>query len=271
LDRTGRTIKYIKGITDNDEIVSIQDPYIREEKGNLYTINDTAVVKCNSEKCNKIDVKDKDFYENSKKKFGNESGTVIQCVLEDPNTNEINTYNKYIKCTLDKKISGFYTNSQKELIKCSSTGCSTTSPEEFKEITNEVPKYFLNGNVINDKENPIIICQYIVETNKDGCYINKPFRNECTNDCPKYPYTVNNLFVNSGAPMSLISCEIIISGDSDSQSKNYSCNLIEAKDFSYYITSEGETSNNNIKGSLIKCTVISNENSCFEFTKELLG
>jgi len=41
--------------------------------------------------------------------------------------------------------------------------------------------------------------------------------------------------------MPLISCSIDIEGDVNEQEITYECNLIDATDLSYYITSESET------------------------------
>ena len=183
----------------------------------------------------------------------------------NPNNNEFEKYNKYIKCSLENKIHGFFTNTQRELISCQMKDCSVKEANEFIYIANNIPKYYINGNVENDPEYPIIICSYTEDIN-NGCKTGKPFRNKCTNNCPEYPIKFNNLFVNSGKPMSLISCTINIEGDLNDQEITYECKLIYAKDFSYYITSESETVVEGIKGSLIKCTVMSNgENSCIEY------
>ena len=155
------------------------------------------------------------------------------------------------------------------MISCKANGCSTTEPTKFND--ENIPKYYyLNGNVSNDPDNPIIICKYIKPTTNnsskrnsysseiaireikdsinDGCIVSKP---------------LNELFINYGTPMSLISCKIVNSDNN----KNYSCNLIKAKDFSYYITSETSKK----KESLIECTVKSNEYSCIEYEKSQLG
>jgi len=277
LDRTGRTIKHINGLfdTEGNAVSKIEDPYIKEEDGKL-KIDDTIVVKCDGERCEKIAINDNDFYENSEKNYGNESGTVIQCIEEDPNNKQIQNYSKYNKCTIVNKTLGFYTNTQKELVSCNTSGCTTIEPIAFKEITDVIPRYYINENTINDPENPIIICRYIenVEDHENkGCRYDKPLRGECSNECPDYPITFNNLFVNSGKPMSLISCSIVINGTFEHQSQSYSCNLIDAKDLSYYITSENNSSFVPLKkSSLIECTVITDGyNSCIEFENEKLG
>ena len=105
---------------------------------------------------------------------------------------------------------------------------------------NNIPKYYINGNVENDHEYLIIICTYTDEIN-NGCKAGKPFCEECIDDCPKYPIQFKNLFVNSGKAMPLISCSIDIEGDVNEQEITYECNLIDATDLSYYITSESET------------------------------
>jgi len=204
--------------------------------------------------------------------YGNISGTVIICNEEDPNNKEIQNYKKYIKCSVDNKTLGYYTNNQNDLVYCISNGCTTTEPSAFKEITKTLPKYYINGNRVNDPENPLIICRYI-ENEEDyenkGCRYGKPLREEGLNDFTSYPVTFYNLFVNSGQSMSLISCSVVIKNESDHQSMSYSCNLIEAKDLSYYITSENDSSFVPlIKASLIECSILTN--SCIEYEKENL-
>jgi len=231
------------------------------------------VIQCNGENCKSITVEDKDFYENLERKYENESGTLIKC-----NKNSNNS--EYIECTIENKTSGFYTNSQKELIHCTSDGCSTIEPKTFEEITEIIPKYYINGNSGNDPDYPIIICQYSNDKVNKGCRIGKPFREIFHYDYidqQKYPITFNNLFVDSGAMMSLISCKIILNGNTENQT-TYHCDLINAEDYSYYITSksesfvENEAFNNNIKASLIECIASENKYySCKEYEKDKLG
>jgi len=127
---------------------------------------------------------------------------------------------------------------------------------------------------MNDPKYPIIICQFSSLTDNKGCKIDKPFRDVLLYNYidQEYPITFNNLFVNSGAMMSLISCKIVLNGNSENRA-TYKCSLIEANDYSYYITSESKTFiENDIKPSLIECTKIVNEYiSCKEFEKEKLG
>jgi len=273
LDRTGRTIKYIKAKSDDDEVIKTEDPNIKKEVDGTYTIENSILVKCDGEnRCDKIDdIRDNDFYVNYEEKYTNEFYNIIQCMEVNPNNSEPEHYNKYIKCSLENKTNGFFTNTQRELINCHTNDCSLMEGKEFENIANIIPKYYINGNVENDSEYPIIICTYTDEIN-NGCEAGKPFRNECIVDCPQYQIQFNNLFVNSGKAMSLISCTVDIEGELNDQEITYECKLIDATDFSYYITSDSETVIEGNKGSLIECTVVSKgENSCVEFVKETLG
>jgi len=274
LNRTGKTIKYKKYISkegeeEEKETMKIEDPYL--------------VIKCDGEKCEGITVSDKDFYENSEKEYADNYGTVIHCKKRSDND--------LVDCSIETRISGFYTNSQKELIQCKSTGCTTVEPTAFKNV---IPNYYLNGNTLEDVEYPIIICKYQEDDQedaddeqgdqqlnylKDGCNVGNPLRGICNDkekclELPFYPFTFSNLFVNSGKPMSLIACTILIKKEDGEQNINYSysCNIIESENMSYYITIESETETMDIMGSLIECIVISNEeNSCIEYEKNTLG
>jgi len=69
--------------------------------------------------------------------------------------------------------------------------------------------------------------------------------------------------------MSLISCPIIIKNN---EIKSYSCKIINSKELSYYISSKSEPIVENVKGTLIEYTVVTEGiNSCVEFEKEKLG
>lgn len=105
----------------------------------------------------------------------------------------------------------------------------------------------------------------------NGCRVRDPLRgNESTNNCPKYPYKFNNLFVNSENPLSVISCFVIFNKDLESQdfNFNYSCQLLNIKEFTYYITNSSESNIENYKGSLISCSIIDNKNYCREIGNE---
>jgi len=270
LDRSGRTIKYIKGSLDDDgnEIIETIDP-----NSNM----NTKVIQCNGESCTSITVEDKDFYENSERKYVDESSATIQC---NQNSNNA-AANQYIECTIKKSIaSGYYTNAQKELIHCSEEGCTTTEPKDFEEIANVIPKYYMNGNSRNDASHPIIICKYSMEDEEEnrGCRVGKPFREVFLDydltDQQDYPITFTNVFVNSGAVMSLISCDIVLRGSTEDQA-SYQCNLIQAEEYSYYITSESEafSEDESPKASLIECTTSADAviSSCKEYEKGKLG
>jgi len=100
---------------------------------------------------------------NYEEKYTNESYNIIQCLEVNPSNSEPEHYNKYIKCSFKNKINGFFTNAQKELISCQTDYCSVTEPNEFENIAKNIPKYYINGNVENDPEYPIIICKFTNE------------------------------------------------------------------------------------------------------------
>eukprot|EP00833_Pecoramyces_ruminatium_P003287 jgi/Orpsp1_1/1177319/evm.model.c7180000060974.1 len=164
-----------------------------------------------------------------------------------------------IQLFIEKEISGYYTNSQKELIACNYNSCSTKEKGEFKDL----PIYFLNGNRLNDEENPIIVCGNKGAGDTNGCIVKNPLReNDCSSNCPEYPYKFNNLFINSEKWLSLIRCSINVNKTLSSYDFNYNCQSIDAKDDSYYLSSYSESSIENQKELLILCT---NESSCKEF------